>query len=342
MRPPGHIEKGVMFGRDGYLFLLDGGHHVFDLLLGMRKIAEQSRANVGENIDRRAAVCRRAGAGYLHVIYPDKHSILTDEFPVKDPFRLADDYLNKLPGILQWVFYPRQVLRDAVGPVFLQTDTHLTDRGNIVAAGAVVERLLGESQAEHVNRLLTSSEWKESERAGDLGGRFDPPLSERHNVLRKWWPIKWFHNNLTGGNDGMADVLFSPEAVYRNRVLVFGDSFSRDLSGYLSYFFKEVVFLRTRYFHDDIFQQIQPDFVITSNVERYLSHCESDDSRPSFFMYPHLSELNYAPDKAFAEAFSAVLSYGRTPYLDFIRKNDLIELNSAELLDTLSAPLFPT
>ena len=41
MRPAGHIENGVMFGNDGYLFLLDGGHHVFDLLLGLRKVAEQ-------------------------------------------------------------------------------------------------------------------------------------------------------------------------------------------------------------------------------------------------------------------------------------------------------------
>ena len=60
MRPAGHIENGVMFGSDGYLFLLDGGHHVFDLLLGLRKVAEQSYANFADNISRRAAICQRA------------------------------------------------------------------------------------------------------------------------------------------------------------------------------------------------------------------------------------------------------------------------------------------
>lgn len=329
MRPPGHIEKGVMFGRDGYLFLLDSGHHVFDLLLGMRKVTDRPFANFADNVGRRAAICQRAGVGYLHVIYPDKHNVLTDQFPVKDPFRLADTYLDKLPGVRNTVFYPLQVLQDAKSPAFLKTDTHLTEMGNIGAAAAIVERLIGESQVAHLNRLVASYQWHETDWTGDLGGRFDPALSERQCVLRTRWPFKWFHNDLMGGNDGIVDILFSSQAIYRKRMLVFGNSFSRNLCGILSYFFTEVVFLRSRYFHDEMFQQIQPDLVISSNVERYLSNCESDEDRPPFLLYPYLNGVNYAPDKAFAEALSAVLSYGRSPYLDFLRKHDLMELHPA-------------
>lgn len=330
VRPAGHIEKGVMFGRDGFLFLLDGGHHVFDLLIGLRKVSEESFANFAANIARRAEICARADVGYVHVIFPDKQSVLIEQFPVKDPCRLAETYLRRLPQTLHWVCYPRQVLIDAPVRPFLKTDTHLTEMGNIVAAGAVVERLLGASQADHVNHLLTSYDWGESDWTGDLGGRFEPKLSERQRVQRKRWPFKWFHNEMTGGNDGIVDILFSPQAVNRQRILVFGDSFSRSLSSVLSYFFTEVVFLRTRYFHDDMFEQIKPDLVISSNVERYLSRCDSDDARPPFFLYPYLNECeDYAPGKAFAEAFAAVLSYGRPPYFDFLRKHDLQELHPA-------------
>ncbi len=319
MRKVGHIEKGVMFGREDYLFLLDGGHHVFDLLLGIRKISEESYSNFEYNLVRRAAVCERAGAAFLHVIFPDKQSVMVDQFPVKDAICLTETYLDRLPHVRQWVCYPRTVLKDVTGGAFMKTDTHLSDIGTIVATAAVVERLIGHSQAEHVSSLLNSPDWHEKEYAGDLGRRFEPQFSERQLRLKKLWPHTWFHNGLHGGNNGIVDLLFSPRSIYDKRVLVYGDSFARDLSGFLSYFFREVVFLRTAYFHDDVFHQIQPDMVITSNVERYLDSCTSDDLRPSFFLYPYINGLDYAPDKPFSEAFSASLSYGRPPYWDFIK-----------------------
>ena len=325
VRELGHIENGVMFGHDGYLFLLDGGHHVFDLLLGLHKVSDISFANFATNIARRADICERAGAKYLHVIYPDKQSVMVDEFPVEGPFCLTDIYLEKLPEVRPHVFYLRGALRNASLPAFMRTDTHLTESGNIVAAGAIVEQLVGQDQSEHVNRLLASPDWHEIDWSGDLGSRFQPPLSERRRLLRKTWPHKWFHNDLQGGNNGIVDLLFSPGAVHDRRILIYGDSFSRDLSSILSYFFREVVFLRTQFFHPDMLHQIQPDLVITSNVERYLSFCESDDRRASFFMFPHLGGNPYAPPKEFAEAFSAVLAYGRPPYLDFLNKNGLAE-----------------
>jgi hypothetical protein len=171
--------------------------------------------------------------------------------------------------------------------------------------------------------LLASDDWHVVDWAGDLGSRFTPPLSEKRHLLRKTWPHRWFHNDLKGGNNGIVDILFGTRAVYQKRLLVFGDSFSRDLCSLLSYFFQEVVFLRTPFFHDEMFNQIKPDLVLTSNVERYLSFCESDERRPPFLLYPHLGGIEYTPDKPFAEALSAVLSYGRAPYYDFLKRHDL-------------------
>jgi hypothetical protein len=329
MHKAGYIEKGVMFGHDGYLFLLDGGHHVFDLILGRHKVPDESYSNFEDNITRRATICQKAGVPFLHVIYPDKQSVLVDKFPVEAPICMADVYLDRLPDVRKWVHYPRHVLQTQTGATYMRTDTHLTELGNIIAAGAIVAQLIGESQAANVNSLLTSHNWNELTWVGDLGSRFEPALSEKRRLLRKSWLHKWFRNDLKGGNNGIVDLLFSSKAIYGKRILVFGDSFSRELSSILSFFFKEVVFLRTPYFHDDLFHQIQPDLVITSNVERYLSFCESDDRRPSFFLYPYINGIDYAPDKAFAEAFSASLSYGRAPYWDFLKKHGLADLHPA-------------
>src|SRR5262249_32802344 len=124
-------------------------------------------------------------------------------------------------------------------------------------------------------------------------------------------------NNVSGGNNGIIDIIFRNEPYYQKRLLVFGDSFGRGLAAVLSHFFSETIFLRTPFFHREIFEQIGPDYVITQNVERYLSFCQADDMRPSFFMYPYLGKGVYAPTREFCEAFSAVLSYPRRPYLEF-------------------------
>jgi hypothetical protein len=42
--------------------------------------------------------------------------------------------------------------------------------------------------------------------------------------------------------------------------------------------------------------------------------------RPSFLLYPALADLSYRPGRDFAGAFSAVLSYGRPPYNDFVER----------------------
>jgi len=103
-------------------------------------------------------------------------------------------------------------------------------------------------------------------------------------------------------------------------ILIFGDSFGREYTRFLGWYFRQSVFLRTPFFHEELIEQIKPDYVLTQNVERYLDFCQPDEVRPSFFMYPHLAGNPYRPAPEFAEAFSAVLSGGRAPYRSFLEK----------------------
>ena len=88
----------------------------------------------------------------------------------------------------------------------------------------------------------------------------------------------------------------------------------------LQFWYAEVIFFRTGYFHEELAEQYRPDILITENVERYMGFCLSDKDRPQFLLYPYLNEKKYEPSKVFTEALSAVLSYPRKPYVDFVTK----------------------
>ncbi len=249
------IENGILVGRNNMLFLAEGRHAVFDFATGRRKVPEQSHTNFFQNLVHRHRAATSCGAKFLHVIFPDKHSVCTEQLPVENPICLGMRYLERFPTLSHAICYPRDELRDAGLAPFMLTDTHMTDHGSIVATAAIVARLVGEKQTEHIDHLLAETS-DEVDWTGDLGDKLTPIHSERRINIRMPWVCNRFHNNLTGGNNGIVDILINKESVHDKRVTWFGDSFGRSVCLFLSYFFREVVFLHTPFFHADIFEQI--------------------------------------------------------------------------------------
>ena len=317
LKEPGSIENGVLFGNDGHLFLADGGHSVLDFCLGKREASSESLQTFAKNIASRHGLATKAGIPYLHIIFPDKQSVLSKSFPFANLICLGDVYLQSSPSIRDSVLYPRDTLRQAPGEVFQRTDTHLTDFGTATVAGCVLDRIFGRPHKTEIDEIYSRINMIK-EGIGDLGSRFSPQLRETKQTFHNTKRLMWFHNNMTGGNNGLVDLIFNPEPLYDKRLLIFGDSFGRELARFLILFFKEVTFLRTPFFHKEMFDQVQPDVVITENVERYLSSCNDDSNRPPFMLYPFSRDIHFEPSKEFCEAFSAILSYPRKPYNDYI------------------------
>ncbi len=314
-----NLENGVLIGRNDVLFLAEGGHAVLEFASGRRQVSDESYDNFLRNLVQRHRIITAAGAEFLHVIFPDKHSVCTEDFPVESPTLLGQEYLRRLPGISHYICYPRDLLRQANRPTFMLTDTHMNDFGTILASALIVERLVKEPQTAHINPLIANIN-VEVDYSGDLGNKLTPPRFEKQLKNPMKWHRKWYHNNLQGGNNGIIDILFNNEPIYNKRLVWFGDSFGRAACQFMSYFFKETVFFRTPFFHAELFEQIRPDYVVTQNVERYLNSVPVDESRPSFLMYPYLNNLTYEPGVEFARAMSAVLSFGRKPYYDFLQE----------------------
>ena len=143
MVKPGDVENGVLIGLDGHLFLAGGAHNVMDTASGNRAISAESLANFQRNLEARGDWARSNGADYLHVIFPDKQSILPESWPLAMPMQLAQKYLKAAGGISQNVLYPSDALQRQSSLATIKTDTHLSDYGYFLVACCVVTRMQG-------------------------------------------------------------------------------------------------------------------------------------------------------------------------------------------------------
>ena len=311
------IRNGVIFGKEDYLFLADGGHAVLDIVTGKKSVVPASFANFESNILSRSRKASQVGCEYAHVVFPDKQSVMIDQFPWDDVVCLGDVYQARCRWVAEHVLNLAPLLREQVVPPFQRTDTHMSDHGVVASAAAIAAHFL-QRNVESELAELRSKITVQRVTAGDLGKRFAPELTARELFMLLDWPQTHLHNDMTAGNDGMIDIFISPSAVSQKRVLWFGDSFGRACCRALSYFFREIVFLRTRFLHDEMLRQIRPDILITQNVERYMDFVAADEEAPSFLLYPHLKQLPYSPSKRFSEVLSALMSFPRSAYMNVV------------------------
>ncbi len=268
MTSPGTVENGVLFGHEGELFLAHGGHSVLDIATGRKQIDPAMFAVFEQNILGRAEISKSYGARYLHVIFPDKQSVLRDRFPFPDPVCLGLLYQHHCPQVSGHILNLTSMLREQTRPVFKRTDTHLNDYGIALACADILEAVTGQHQ--DLLKSLLNCPKKELAVPGDLASKLQGQPPENEVYFQPDWPIRFFSNSISFGNDGLIDIYISPKSIGTTRLLWFGEFFGRGCVKFLSLFFREIVFLRTRFLHDEMVFQLRPDVVVTQNAERYL------------------------------------------------------------------------
>jgi hypothetical protein len=306
------LHPDVAEADDGNLFLTRGRHDVFAHATGQAPIRDEVLENFRLNTASRRQSCQRLGAEYRHVILPDKQTVLRDRLPDMGIQGLGVAFAERAddPAVLYLADPLRQL--SAEQEVFLLLDTHMTDLGSALASAMIVDSLwpgLGTSHLDTLARCVR----RPVEYSGDLGSKIDPPRTAMQHKLVLEWPVRRFSNNFLAGNDGIMDVHVSQRAVTENRLLLFGDSFGRHCLAALSLFFREILFIRTRFFHPEIVAQAEPDVVLTQNVERYLISTPNDVLRPNVLLYPELAGRPHDPPVEFALALDAFLAHGFDP-----------------------------
>lgn len=109
------------------------------------------------------------------------------------------------------------------------------------------------------------------------------------------------------GNTNNIIICSNEAAVVEKTVLIIGDSFIALCVKLLSVFFRDIIYIRSSTFQKDAVDLFKPDFVISSNAERYLSDVKSDRDSHSILFSNYGSEV-YRPEISFSEALRAQVS----------------------------------
>lgn len=301
------IEGDVLLTDSGTAFLIGENHSILKYASSERVPAQASLDNFNSNITERLKTARQSGISYAHIIFPDKQSVMQELFPIKSQRRLGDLYLNHLaPELRPYVIYPIDDLTEQSQAVFYPLDSHMTDRGSLIVLQLMLDAT-GIKAEEALDRIATRIT-KLQRWTGNLGNKFTPSLYQNGLMLDCDWPLTEMHSP-SDFNNGMIDILFSPEAPVHKTVLVLGDSYFRVMLKHLSAIFTRVICLCTRSLPLEMIALIRPDILFTGTVEHNLPDTKPDSETNASAPNPHLwDDTDTALDREFLSAWDAVTS----------------------------------
>lgn len=299
-------EASVLEGAEGHLFLVGGHHDVRDYFTGVRTPGAESVTAFGANAVARREYCARAGVRYAAIVFPEKLAALSAlvDFPVRSLLR---DVYGQGADPAALPLYPIAALAEP--KCWKRTDTHLSHGGTL----RVLELLLADAfPADWPGfRVHLRDHIRVHGFSGDLGRKLTPPQREKAKSYVAPDTVSIESNGVKGANDGVMFIVRNPASVSERRLLIFGDSFFRMILPQLAYFFRDIVFCRSRFFHAELVDAVAPDTVFVGCAERYLADCVGDDERPHFLAIPLLKGKASSPTPGFAAAFARNVDRGR-------------------------------
>ncbi|WP_020412110.1 hypothetical protein [Microbulbifer variabilis] len=301
-----NVENGVLVGNNDELFLAKGNHNPLEYILGDKVVDLESIESFWANIAARASYCAKAGCAFKHVVFPDKHVVQYKDFPLGKVDGLFSYYMEK-----KWdnsVIYPVSELRGLVEKPYLKYDTHMNMYGKRLVSYLLLKETLEEISFEDHRKILAEN-IKTARTQGDLSVKLGLGPDDVE-VISSPKGARYLSNGVKGGNNGIVDIYINEKSITNKRLLIFGDSFFRSMLSILAYYFNEILFLRTPYFHTEMYNLYRPDVVFTGNVERYLSKVTCDNEARPFFMYRYAkSSEDYGNEtKGFSDIYGSLLS----------------------------------
>jgi len=300
----------VAVGPGDELFLLSKRHETLNYVSGRKRATQREIDDFHETLIRRRKHATGIGARYFHLVAPDKHAVYDASFPIPIDYRLGAHYASCIPSDL--LEYPVSRLQSLLPErVYRKTDSHWSLLGSIAIAAFIAARM-GISEpivADGLREMREAMRTEKKEFSGDLGSKLEPNHREPLQTLVADWEVEEAAN-VVPGNEGVFRIFKSSHSQAKGRMVIFGDSFSFQALLPLSRYFHQILCCRTRNYHHEIVSMARPDFVLTQNVERYLSSPGNDKTASTFFLIPQLigREISYSVPAA--KALAEFLSFG--------------------------------
>jgi len=330
----GKVKNNVLEGRDGWLFLFQGGQSQFDYLTGLKTVNSDSIENFSINIQTRKKFCEEKNIIYKHVVFPSKpllkRAYLPSEYKNTVSSLFKKYYLNNLNDeVKKSLFYPLEYLEEIENKysTFQKYDTHMTDRACFEIADYLLQ-LIDISIYEYPYII------NERELSGDLSYMLGSSDKNQEEIiyLENESNYQVGNRSFLPSNTNEVQITHSFKSKTEFRLLVLADSFFKDVLKYLEPFFRDILYIRSATMQYDIIELYQPDVIFTGNAERYLSNVSSDLESESFLLKLY-GKSEYNPSEAYLEALRANLSFGyhKNNYTSWVEKVKKESINSLNL-----------
>jgi hypothetical protein len=325
------VKNNVLIGKEGRLFLFQGGHHQFDYLTGRKVITKKSAENFSTNIRERQQFCKKNNIIYKHIVFPSKPLVQTSFLPKEYQKKITSLFNKYYKDVMddeskKALLYPLESLKslDKAYSSFRKYDTHMSDR----ACFLIADKLLN-----LVDISLYDYPYKVSKRleSGDLGCMLNSSNKNEEDLIFTEYNDSYRVGNrqFLAGNTNEVYISHKQRAKTSRRLLIFGDSFFKDVIKYLEPFFIDIVYIRSSTIQYDIIELYQPSVIFTGNAERYFSSIPLDGNSSSF-LWELYGKNNYSPSLEYIKAFSANCSFchHKNKYVEWMES---IENNSSSL-----------
>lgn len=257
----------ALLGRMGQLFLGGDSNDSIGQFTESRSLSERNAAGWASTFRQFPGWQKVHGLARLSLlIAPAKEEILREYYPLPRSSRtVLDDFVTRFrdpaPILPKWELWNRRDL------AWSRTDTHWTDYGAAVAAGAVL-KAWGLPATGPESGLPET--WRLRQRIGDLGNKVQPPVASHElTFLPEVAARLVFDNGVT--NQGNVRLYRHPQAPQPGRLLIFGDSFGTNLAEAFSGGFAEVAYAyQPAGFDPELVAALRPDHVLLQITQRFL------------------------------------------------------------------------
>jgi alginate O-acetyltransferase complex protein AlgJ len=276
------VDQSAVVGHDSWLFLYQGSNdyysHYFDADQSL--LADQWIRLIGG----RERCLNERNIQYIHVIIPNKASVLPEMYPFALPRNQTDILDRILHSGKHRILCPLLEWRDSpvAMSVFRRNDSHLTLSGNAWLAELILSfASLAMPAVARVNHSMI-------EHVGDLGIKFNPGIPELFQapsfisgLLDQNCCEKIQEHIPSSGLNGIAQSFRNQKPVYDKKIIIFGNSFfekcpSWGLTPFFASLFEQCYFVWSAAVDYGMVDRVRPDIVITQTCERFLCRVPVD------------------------------------------------------------------
>ncbi|WP_159739469.1 hypothetical protein [Vibrio atypicus] len=265
---------------DGYLFLHqeNKAQEQIAYLSGQKKLSPEVVSNFKFNIAYNKHVLSSLDIKTLHVIFPAKPVAFRKMFE-NNGVNINSLYNHQsFDEIRDLIYYPDVHISD-----YLKTDTHNSDLGKVRIISNLLKRVgydITGFTPVYRHKSIMGDLSKMIKGGEELVEEFCFFSQNPFNCIEAYSTSKCLV-----GNSGHIDYHINGNAIFKERIVLFGDSFFRTALHIWNKLFQEVIYFRSPFIINDICELLKPNLVLTGNAERYLVNSRKHVDSPPYLAY---------------------------------------------------------